>query len=65
MIDKSVDCPESYLSGINRFLRFHQGCPPSQLSESSVAAFLEHLALKRKVDGATQAQALNANFLFC
>lgn len=49
---------------LNRFLRFHQGLLPSQLSEPSVAAFLEHLALNRKVAGATQSQALNAIVFF-
>ena len=60
----SYNTEKSYLGWINRFLRFHQDYPPCQLSESSVAAFLEHLALKRKVAGATQAQALNAIVFF-
>jgi len=48
----------------NRFLRFHQGLLPNHLSEPEVASFLEHLALKRKVAGATQSQALNALVFF-
>ena len=60
----SFNTEKSYLGWINRFLRFHQDCSPCQLSEPSVAAFLEHLALKRKVAGATQAQALNAIVFF-
>ncbi len=60
----SYNTEKSYLGWINRFLRFHQGHPPCQLSESSVASFLEHLALKRKVAGATQSQALNAIVFF-
>ncbi len=36
----SYNTEKSYLGWVNRFLRFHHGCPPCQLSESSVAAFL-------------------------
>ena len=60
----SINTEKSYLGWINRFLRFHQGFLPHHLSEPEVASFLEHLALKRKVAGATQSQALNALVFF-
>lgn len=61
----AANTEKSYLGWINRFLRFHQGVLPCDLAEAEVASFLEHLALKRKVAGATQSQALNALvFLF-
>jgi integron integrase len=61
----ATNTEKSYLSWINRFLRYHHGKHPCDLSESDVASFLEHLALERKVSGATQALALNAIvFLF-
>jgi len=58
--DYSVSTEHSYLAWINRFLRFHGNTPPDELAAPHVASFLEHLALDRKVAGATQAQALNA-----
>jgi integron integrase len=64
MPDYSINTEKSYLGWINRFLRFHDGVLPNQLRESEVAFFLEHLTLKRKVAGATQAQALNALVFF-
>lgn len=64
MPDYSINTEKSYLGWINRFLRFHEGIRPDQLREREVASFLEHLTLKRKVAGATQAQALNALVFF-
>ena len=58
--DYSVSTEHSYLAWINRFLRLHGNTPPEELAGPHVATFLEHLALNRKVAGATQAQALNA-----
>ncbi|MCW8921325.1 MAG: integron integrase [Sedimenticola sp.] len=58
--DLSFNTERSYLSWINRFLRFHDGKIPIDNPETEVASFLEHLAVKRKVVGATQGQALNA-----
>jgi site-specific recombinase XerD len=62
--DYSVNTERSYLGWICRFLRFHNGAPPERLSEAEVASFLEHLAVRLKVAGATQAQALNALVFF-
>jgi integron integrase len=60
----AINTEQSYLSWINRFLRFHKNTLPDQCTESEVASFLEYLAVKRKVVGATQAQALNALVFF-
>lgn len=62
--DYSKNTEKSYLSWIVRFLRFHPERHPCNCSEPEVASFLEHLAIKRKVAGATQAQALNALVFF-
>jgi len=60
----SPNTEKSYLGWINRFLRFHGDRHPCKCAEPEVASFLEHLALKRKVAGATQGQALNALVFF-
>jgi len=64
MPDYSSNTERSYLNWIIRFLRFHPERDPFSYSESDVASFLEHLAINRKVAGATQAQALNALVFF-
>jgi integron integrase len=60
----AINTEKSYLSWINRFLRFHQKTHPQDCAEPEVASFLEYLAVQRKVAGATQAQALNAIVFF-
>ncbi len=60
----SINTEKTYLGWINRFILFHTSCVPESLGEADVASFLEHLALKRKVSGSTQAQALNALVFF-
>ena len=62
--DYSPNTERSYLGWINRFLVFHHRKYPFDCSEPEVASFLEHLAIKRKVSGATQGQALNALVFF-
>lgn len=62
--DYSINTERSYLSWIVRFLRFHPERHPCDCSEPDVASFLEHLAIKRKVAGATQSLALNALVFF-
>jgi site-specific recombinase XerD len=62
--DYAINTEKNYLSRINRFLYFHLNPHSDQLSEPRVASFLEHLVIKRKVAGATQAQALNALVFF-
>ncbi len=60
----ATNTEKSYLSWVNRFLRYHHGRHPNDCAEAEVASFLEHLTLERKVAGATQAQALNALVFF-
>jgi integron integrase len=60
----SINTEKTYLGWINRFIVFHTPCIPESLGEVDVASFLEHLALKRKVSGSTQSQALNALVFF-
>lgn len=60
----SISTEKTYLGWINRFILYHTSRVPESLSETEVASFLEHLALQRKVSGATQAQALNALVFF-
>ena len=62
--DYSPSTEKSYLGWINRFYYFHSDSLPDHWSEPDVASFLEHLAVKRKVAGATQALALNALVFF-
>ncbi|MCP3663513.1 MAG: integron integrase [Gammaproteobacteria bacterium] len=62
--DYSANTEKSYLGWINRFLSFHGQKHPCECAESEVASFLEHLAINRKVAGATQSQALNALVFF-
>ncbi|MCU7875771.1 MAG: site-specific integrase, partial [Candidatus Thiodiazotropha sp. (ex Lucinoma borealis)] len=64
MPDYSINTEKSYLSWIVRFLRFHPERLPYDCAEPEVASFLEYLTIKRKVAGATQAQALNALVFF-
>ncbi len=51
---------ETYLYWIRQFIRFHDRRHPEELGGRDIVAFLEYLALKRKVAPATQAAALNA-----
>lgn len=62
--DFSPNTEKSYLSWINRFLRFHAPLLPAQFGESEAASFLEHLAIRRKVATATLSQALNSVVFF-
>ena len=50
----------TYLHWIARFLVFHAWASPDSLNPSNVSAYLEHLAVVRKVAAATQRTALNA-----
>ncbi len=62
--DYSINTERSYLTWINRFLLFHGGTHPRDCTEPEIAAFLEHLALRRKVAASTQGLALNALVFF-
>jgi integron integrase len=49
-----------YLGWIRRYIRFHRGRHPRELSGPEVEQFLSHLALDRHVSASTQNQALSA-----
>jgi integron integrase len=51
---------QSYIEWIRRFLRFHHLTHPRQMGKLEIEAFLNHLALDKKVAASTQNQALNA-----
>jgi len=51
---------KQYIWWIRRFIDFHQRRHPAELGQAEVAAFLGHLAVERRVSGATQNQALSA-----
>lgn len=50
----------AYVAWIRRFVRHHGLRHPKELGEREVAAFLNHLAVERKVSASTQTQALCA-----
>ncbi|MES9858881.1 MAG: phage integrase N-terminal SAM-like domain-containing protein [Sedimenticola sp.] len=62
--DYAISTKKSSLGWINRLLFFHLDSLPESWAEHDVASFLDHLAVKRKVAGATQALALDALVLF-
>ena len=51
---------KQYIWWIRRFIEFHARRHPAELGQAEVAAFLAHLAVGRRVSGATQNQALSA-----
>jgi integron integrase len=51
---------QSYEQWICRFIRFCGGTAPDQVGAAEVKAFLDHLAIRRRVSASTQNQALNA-----
>jgi integron integrase len=51
---------QAYLYWIRHFIFFHNKRHPREMAEREVAAFLTHLAVKRRVSASTQNQALNA-----
>jgi len=56
----SIRTEEAYVSWLLRFILFNNRRPPSELTQTDVARYLEYLVVKRNVAGSTQAQALNA-----
>jgi len=56
----SIRTEKSYCYWIRFFIRFNGVRHPSSMGAPQVRAFLEHLAVDRKVAAATQNQALNA-----
>ena len=61
----SIRTEQTYASWICRFVAFHSKGDPASMGPREVLAFLEYLALRRKVSPSTQNLALNALvFLF-
>jgi integron integrase len=60
MRDLAVRTEQAYEQWIARFLLHHQWEDPKSLGPDAISAFLEHLAVRRKVAAATQKAALNA-----
>lgn len=56
----SLRTEEAYLGWIKRFIFFHKMRHPSEMSGLEVEQFLTHLAVRGKVAGSTQNQALSA-----
>ena len=55
----SIRTEQSYLNWANRFIRFHHK-HPKDMGEPEITAFLNYLAVNRKVAASTQNQALSA-----
>lgn len=51
---------QAYLGWIRRFITYHKGRHPREMSGPEVQAFLNHLAMERRVAASTQNQALSA-----
>jgi hypothetical protein len=56
----AIRTEQTYLHWIMRFIGFHQNRDPEGLGVEDVSAFLEHLAVARRVSASTQNLALNA-----
>jgi len=56
----SIRTEQAYAAWVARYIAFAGNRDPEQLGAEAVAAFLEHLAVKRNVAASTQNQALNA-----
>jgi hypothetical protein len=50
---------DAYADWVRRFVLFHGKRHPSELGPEAVSAFLNHLAVDRKVAASTQNQALS------
>lgn len=56
----SIRTEQAYLAWIKRFVRFHGDRSPLTLGREAIAAYLNHLSLRREVSASTQGQALSA-----
>ena len=56
----SIRTEQAYVNWVNRFIRFHQKIHPLKMGEPEISAFLNYLAVTRKVSASTQNQALSA-----
>src|SRR4051812_24849875 len=56
---------ESYVHWIRAFIRFYHSRHPRKMAASEATAFLNHLAVQRRVSASTQNQALCALVFLC
>ena len=56
----SIRTEQAYVNWVNRFIRFHHKKHPELMGEPEITAFLNYLAVNRKVAASTQNQALSA-----
>ena len=56
----SYHTEKAYLQHMERFARYWQTNDPAALGENEIKLYLDHLAVKGRVSGGTQRQALNA-----
>ncbi|MBI5665283.1 MAG: integron integrase [Nitrospirae bacterium] len=61
----SIRTEQAYVQWVRRFMNFHKLKPVDDITAGDVKAYLEHLAVNKRVSASTQNQALNALvFLF-
>jgi integron integrase len=60
----SIRTEHAYLMWLARFTGYHKMRNPSDLDPGAMAAYLEHLVVRRRVAASTQSQALNALVFF-
>ncbi|NIP74174.1 MAG: integron integrase [Gammaproteobacteria bacterium] len=60
----SIRTEQAYLLWLARFVAFHRMRDPADLNEAAMAAYLEHLVVRRGVASSTQSQALNGLVFF-
>lgn len=56
----SIRTEESYIQWIKRYILFHSKRHPREMGSTEVEAFLNHLAVEKKVSASTQSQAKSA-----
>lgn len=56
----SIRTEQAYVDWIRRYILFHRKRHPEELGEAQISAFLNHLAINRRVAASTQNQALSA-----
>ena len=54
---------EAYIQWIKRYILFHSKRHPREMGAAEVEAFLNHLAVEKKVSASTQNQAKSALYL--
>ena len=56
----SIRTEQAYLDWIRRYILFHGKRHPQEMGEAQISAFLNHLAVNRRVAASTQNQAFSA-----